>query len=177
MERRRENITEAAWLELLRARLVEIAQRRVDASDVDDVVQDALRVIAEKRFGPEDGAAGGRPELAWCFQVLRNTIGNHYRREETRRRRLVSTDPDGASGQRFAEELGSHEALALIEDALHEMHRGDPRCARYLSRLIDSAKPHEVASEEGLDPPVFYRRLYRCRKKMRDLLTARGVDL
>jgi RNA polymerase sigma factor (sigma-70 family) len=177
MERRPENITDAVWLELLRGRLVEIATRRVDESDVDDVVQDALRVIAEKRFAGESGSAEGRPDLAWCFQVLRNTIGNHYRREETRRRRLVSSSSESQSGSRFAETLGSSEALALIEDALEEMHRGDPRCARYLSRLIDSAKPHEVATEEGIEPPVFYRRLYRCRQKMRDLLTARGVDV
>jgi RNA polymerase sigma factor (sigma-70 family) len=179
MEKRRETLDDAEWLALLRKRFVEVASRRVGASDVEDVVQEALRVIAEKGLGPLSGAIEGRPPVAWCFQVLRNAVGNHYHREDTRRRRLTARPDDDEVGaaHRTAEELESTEALRLIEDALREMGRGDPSCARYLNRIVDGHRPQDVAEAEGLDPPVFYRRLYRCRRKLRDLLIARGLDI
>jgi RNA polymerase sigma factor (sigma-70 family) len=171
--------TEAAWLEKLRKRFVEVATRRVGESDVEDVVQDAMRVVAEKGLGPGAEPIEGRPPVAWCFQVLRNAVGNHYRREETRQRRLVSspTAGDAEPSQRLVEELESVETLRLIEDALDEMRRGDPKCGRYLALLVDGARPQDVAVDEGIEAPVFYRRLYRCRRKLRELLVARGVDL
>ena len=32
-----------------------------------------------------------------------------------------------------------------------------------------------IADDESIARSVFYRRLYRCRQKLRDLLTAKGV--
>jgi len=168
------------WLEKLRARFIEVAARRVGESDVEDVVQEAMRVVVEKRIVPGGEVVGELPPMAWCFQVLRNTIGNHYGREDTRRRRLVAEEHSAsevAAPARFAEEMDSRETLRVIEDALVEMGRSDPQCGRYLMRLVDDARPQAVAADEGLEPAVFYRRLYRCRQKLRGLLTARGVDI
>ena len=172
METPGEYLDGGEWLNKLRQRFMEVASRRVDDSDVEDVVQEALRIVVEKR-----GDSG--VSLPWCFQVLRNAIGNYYRREGTRRRRLSAQSDDDAgtaTPSRFAEELDSRETLVLIEDALDEMRDSDPQCGRYITRLVADAKPHDVAAEEGLEPAVFYRRLYRCRQKLRALLRTRGVD-
>jgi len=167
------------WLSGLRREFVRIASRRVDEADVEDVVQEAMRVIAEKGIDRAVAPAGETAPLAWCFQVLRNTIGNHYQRQRTRRR-WVEENPDGAPRTRsrdVLEAMDSRAILALVEDALSEMARTDARCARYLSRLADGARAGEIARDETIERAVFYRRLYRCRKKLRDLLAKRGVGV
>lgn len=163
------------WLENLRAEFVRIASRRVDTSDVEDVVQEAMRVIAEKGLDGEADSVDGLAPLAWCYQVLRNTIGNHYQRRRTRAQWTVA-DTTAADKAAVLESLDGRAALEAIEGALAEMARTDPQCARYLSRLADGERPGEVARDEKVDVPVFSRRLYRCRGKLRRLLAAKGVE-
>jgi DNA-directed RNA polymerase specialized sigma24 family protein len=158
-----------AWLEQLRARFTEIAARRVDPAAVDDIVQDALGVILEK--------SDGKPKLEWCFQVLRNVIGNWYRREKTRRRFVVS-DPEGEADAATAEvtaleALESQEAVAILRSGVAAL--GEP-CSGYLAGLMGGATPAHVAEGEGLEAAVFYRRLYRCRQKLREWLKLKGVE-
>ena len=168
----------ADWLTRLRERFVEVTTRRVDDSDIEDVVQEALRIVAEKHIRPNVALIDELPRIAWCFQVLRNVIGNHYRREEVRKRRMQQPGGhEGSTPARFAEELESRDNLRLIEDAISEMHNNNENCGRYLARLIDGDTPQDVANEEDLAPAVFYRRLYRCRQKLRALLSVRGVNL
>ena len=158
-----------AWLEQLRVRFTEIAARRVDPSAVDDIVQDALRVVLEKSDDDR--------RLDWCFQVLRNVIGNWYRREKTRRRFVVA-DPEGEvdapTGEVTAlEALESEEAVTMLTSGVRSL--GEP-CSGYLGSLMGGAAPADVAGTEGLEAAVFYRRLYRCRQKLREWLRGKGVE-
>ena len=73
-------------------RFREIATRRVAADDVDDVVQEALRIVVQKSSG--SGSFEELPPIAWSMQVLRNTVGNYYKRERTRRRWMETPDGD-----------------------------------------------------------------------------------
>ena len=66
-----------AWLAALRERFHDVASRRVPYEAVEDVVQEALRVVVEHLPAQE---AEERLSIAWCFQTLRNVIGDHYRR-------------------------------------------------------------------------------------------------
>ena len=166
------------WLADLRREFVRLASRRVDADDVEDVVQDAMRVIAEK--GIDRGAApvGDAMPLAWCFQVLRNTIGNHYQRQRTKQRWTDTNEEVVARAPANAiESLDSGSTLSVIEGALADMAKTDGKCAGYLSRLADGARAGDIADEESVERAAFYRRLYRCRQKLRELLVARGVAL
>jgi len=149
----------------------------VDESDVEDVVQEAMRVIAEKGIDRAALPLEGVAPLAWCFQVLRNTIGNHYQRQRTRQRWTESDADAGERAQnpRVLESLDSEQTLLVVEGALGEMARSDPTCAAYLSRLADGARPGEIADDESVERPAFYRRLYRCRQKLRDILIEKGV--
>lgn len=162
-----------AWLEDLRKQFLRLAARRVDEPYVEDVVQDALRVVIEK--SPE-----ATPELAWCFQVLRHTIGNHYRREQTRRR-WMEADPEGellaqAAGPSLLEAMDAKETAQLFAVSIRELGGPDDTCRQYLSRLLQGASPKQVANAASLDAAVFYRRLYRCRQRLREILRKKGID-
>lgn len=165
------------WLTRLRREFVRVTSRRVEAGDVEDVVQEAMRIIAEKGIDRASEPVQGRPPVAWCFQVLRNTIGNYYQRERTRRR-WVETDPEATGVARVAsplESLDSQRTLTLIETTLADMMRSDPTCAGYLLRIVEGERAGELAASESIERGAFYRRLYRCRQKLRELLNARGV--
>ena len=134
-------------------------------------------MIAEKGIDRGAEPVDELMPLAWCFQVLRNTIGNHYQRQRTRQSR-TEVDPaavDRAHSPRVFESMDSQATLTLVENALDEMARTDTRCAGYLSRLADGARAGDIADDESIARAAFYRRLYRCRQKLRNLLTARGV--
>jgi DNA-directed RNA polymerase specialized sigma24 family protein len=167
-----------AWLAALRERFVSLARRRVAPDVVEDVVQEALRIVLERGVSGAGGLApDGVPALAFSFKVLRNVIGNHYQKEDVRRRRwepeeraAQAADPAPAP----LEALASADAMRLVERCLAQMADGDASCARYLRRLADGATPRELAGEERLAEAVLYRRVYRCRLKLRVLLEQQG---
>lgn len=152
----------------LRDRFQEIASRRVDASTVEDIVHDALRIVVEK--------GGESPELSWCFQVLRNVIGNHYRRQRTRSRFVTASDDDevgvAGSGPTPLERVESEQVQRLLDEGIARL---GPPCAGYLAALLRGESPAAIAADASLEPAVFYRRLYRCRRKLREWLESRGV--
>jgi DNA-directed RNA polymerase specialized sigma24 family protein len=150
----------------------------VAADAVEDVVQEALRIIVEKGV-TRPGVLGpdGEPGLAYAFQVLRHVIGNHYQKERTRRRRLGDGEAalaaaDPAPGPLLA--LASQDAVSLVHACLARMERDDAPCAGRLRGLADGRTPRELARAERVEEAAFYRRLYRCRLKLRALLAERG---
>jgi RNA polymerase sigma factor (sigma-70 family) len=168
------------WLGMLRTRFLEIARRRVAAAAVEDTVQEALRVVYER--GIVAAAAGqvrmedGLPPLAWCFQVLRNTIGNHYQRQQHRRHETLSEAHTAASPEPDPlESLEQGELARQLGAALDALALSAPDCARHLRRLLAGATPAALAADEGLAAEPLYRRLYRCRARLRELLIERGV--
>ena len=181
------------WLDQLRARFLAIAARRVPAAAAEDLVQEALMIVVQKGVRPgaaagasTAGAIDGLPPLAWCFQVLRNTVGNWYQRERTRR---SAADPssvthgqlrDASAPERSPtplEALEHAETAGLVADALRELAAESGSCARYLRGIAEGEKPASIARREGLEEGVLYRRIYRCREKLRGLLAARGVSV
>lgn len=166
------------WLAELRARFVAIARRRVPPEAVEDVVQDTLRIVVEKGWsGPGAPDIAGRPALAWCMQALRNVIGNHYQRARVRAARAA--DPvrleavaDGGRGP--LEALAARDAERVVREALAALARADGPCGRWLSALAEDRAPGELAREAGIEEGAFYRRLWRCREKLRAALAERG---
>jgi hypothetical protein len=71
--------------------------------------------------------------------------------------------------------MDSQTTLTIIEEALVDMGRTDGTCAGYLSRMADGGRAGDIADDEAIERSVFYRRLYRCRQKLRDILAKRGV--
>ena len=166
-----------AWLKQLRERFVSITRRRVAPDAVEDIVQDAMRVVIERGLSGPGSMETGEPALAWCFQVLRNVIGNHYQKERVRQRRtgpdVDDLDPHDPAPAPL-EALASDEALRVVGDCLAEMAASDAGCARYLRRLVEGLAPRDLAREEDVTEAVLYRRVYRCRLKLRERLERRG---
>lgn len=167
------------WLLLLRARFVAVARRRVEPDVVEDIVQEALRVVVERGIpGPGGDVVDGVPPIARCLQVLRNVIGNHYQRARVRSARLASLDvatglPD--PGHTPLEAYAADDAARQIRRALDALAVTDPGCGRYLRRLAEGQSPGAIARAEEVAEAAFYRRLYRCREKLRARLAAIGV--
>jgi DNA-directed RNA polymerase specialized sigma24 family protein len=119
----------------------------------------------------------GRPPLAWCFQVLRHRIGNHYKHTRVRSGH-VALDPESprlAAPATPLESLAAADAVRAIERALDQLGRDDAPCGRYLRTLAAGQAPRTLAAREGVAEAVLYRRVYRCRQKLRALLADAGV--
>lgn len=167
------------WLGALRARLLSVARRRVAPAAAEDLVQETLRILVEKGVrGPADEPPGGATAIVYAFRVLRNVIGNHYQRERVRTRTsgpaaAAALAPDPAPTP--LEALSSRQAVEIVRACLASMTSDDGACERYLRRLLEGLTPRDLAHEEGLEERVLYRRVYRCRLKLRALLEQRGV--
>lgn len=175
MQKSNRNHNPSRWLLDLRQQLLRIASSRVDQSDVEDVVQEAMQIIAEKRINRGAEPVQDVAPLAWCFQVLRNVIGNYYQRRRTSRQWVDGANVDGAPAPVVMDALDSDTTLSLVEEALEDMRRSDPECAGYLNRLADGERSGAIADSHSIARAVFYRRLYRCREKLRGLLGEKGV--
>jgi DNA-directed RNA polymerase specialized sigma24 family protein len=166
------------WLAMLRARFTEVATRRVVAEDVERVVSEAMRAVIDSEIAPGVASIQGSPPLAWCFQVLRNTIGRYFRDEALRERRLAlahSASPTALA--KPVECISARDLLPLVEAAVEKMGATEPHCALFFNRFVEGAHPHEIIAEDDLDPVAFHRYMYGCRRKLRELLRSQGVDL
>jgi RNA polymerase sigma factor (sigma-70 family) len=170
------------WLAGLRAQFLDVASRRVPADEVEDVVQQALATVYRRgqELGREE-RVDGMPPVAWCFQVLRNTVGNFYKQRRNRERVIelrTGLGPEELAANSPctpAEALDRSESATIVDEALRHMRDTDPRCHGYIRQVMEGRKARAIARAEGLEEAVFYRRLYRCRQKLRERLRARGV--
>ena len=116
------------------------------ADEAEDLVQSALGIIMEKM---QD-----RPDLAWCLQVLRNVIGNHYQRRRSAESVAVEDQPlaDGdatplerleAAAFRFLSARRPDYAVLDLVDETEEDCRSHPRGRGRLVRAtwVPSRRP------------------------------------
>jgi len=165
------------WLGDLRARFVDVARKRVPAEAVEDVVQEALTVVHTKGTG---AAETERPPLPWCFQVLRNVVGNYYQRQRTRD---AAAQPGSASRAHMEEITGGRpdptplealersETARLLRAAVAELASLDRLCGSLLRSLLEETAP----ARRGGAPSTSYVRAFRCRQKLKAILLRRGV--
>ncbi len=172
--------------ESLRVRFLKVAKRRVHGDHLEDVVQDALRIVLDK-YHERTGETG---ILIWSFTVLRNVIGNHYQS----RNRDVSRTTYVEDWQSFSpaavvidplRDRETDEFNGRLEGAIATLARKAPRCGRLFANLLDSyrhgggqrevsARALEIAQQEDpdLSRNTFYVALHRCRAQLRALLDA-----
>jgi DNA-directed RNA polymerase specialized sigma24 family protein len=161
----------------------------VPASVAEDLAHEALAIIVGRGIDQRVGVAGevvraatgaGQASLedlplASCFQVLRNAIGNYYQRRATRERWAVDGAGETEGGTPTPLELlEEREAVLRIELAIRRVESEDGDCGRYLRKVATGADPGAIANAEGIAPAVFYRRLYRCRARLREILEREG---
>lgn len=149
-------------------------RRRVGSIDAaEDVFQDfAVKVIRAAR----DARPLGSTE-AWIFRVLRNTLFDHYRRKEARRRSdsayaihsqlLCGSDADDATGSQSDEH-----AMQALEAALANIR---PDHAKVIRALYLRGVPREaLARDLDLDIGTLNVRAFRARRALRAALERLG---
>lgn len=173
----------SAWLAALRRQFLQVARQRVPDEAVEDVVQEALTVIYEKAL-PHDGSTAGQgavPTLPWCFQVLRNVIGNHYQRQRTRTRAAQPGAPGHArildtvaarSNPTPLEALEHIELSRLVQDSIDELAARDGECGRLLRLALGRTEPEPRSTPASRSTE--YVRAFRCRQRLKEILLRRG---
>ena len=142
-----------------------LALRRVEGSEVaEDLAHDALLVVKEKlsTWNPERGFE------PWALAILRNVVGNYYRKSE-RRRRLQPSPPEPSS----AVDLEERDRAEALRSALAQL---SPQCRRLMELFLEGCTPREAAAAMGMtNLAAFYLRSHRCRQKLRELLEQYGL--
>jgi len=162
-----------AWLSLLRQRYTEIAARRVPQDAVEDIVQDALGIVLVKGPAQAHGEGLVDPPLRWSFIVLRNVIGNWYqkrrRHESVEGLELKDDRPDALAS------LTTAERAQTIRAAVDELRLERPDCAGWLWSMAQGTKAGVLAARARMEQAAFYRKIYRCRKMLAEILLRKGV--
>jgi DNA-directed RNA polymerase specialized sigma24 family protein len=181
---------EAELFRLLRVRFIAIAKRRVQEDSLEDVVQDALRIVHAK-YKVQKPARG---ILVWSYAVLRNVIGNYYQANRRRLGRetaledlrvLPATAQVEPQAPGWGEDSPSSQAemIQQLLPAIQALERQHPRCGRIFRSILASLEqgggPQDISRRtwqmiNKLEPDLlrggFYVALHRCRSHLRRLL-------
>lgn len=166
----RESFSEA--LIPVRGRIVQIAQKRLQREDVEDVVQQTLLTLWEKRSSVRDADH----LLPYLFQILRNKLGDTYRlmnKERILRDRHSGhmdffhnrqmTDPE--------EILNEKEWERIICEAIEICAVENAMWGKILQLVKDGRSREEIREELGNIPmATVYTRVYRARQKLMKIL-------
>ena len=149
-----------------RRRLLSFVRHRVDEeSDAEDVVQTVLgRAAGELEAGRQHGDL-----VAWLFQMTRNALADHYRRQARGARRLETlaalagenggiVDPEEPAG------------LGAFVDCVRPMVAALPEPYGSAVRRVDleGASQVDLATELGLSPSGAKSRVQRGRAMLRE---------
>jgi DNA-directed RNA polymerase specialized sigma24 family protein len=171
---------------VLRVRFLDIAKRRVRRDDIEDVVQETLRVVHAK-YRDREPTYG---LLSWTMAVLRNVIGNYYQKRE----RLDRGEPFDEQHHRGGPEIAggrarqdpsqtAGERTDLVLRSISKLGSSNSRCRRLFQRILESLAEGGSAREISQrtmqrlqeDFPdqtraSLYVVLHRCRNRLRQIL-------
>jgi DNA-directed RNA polymerase specialized sigma24 family protein len=156
----------------LRVRLARLAKQRLGGQEVEEVVQETLSTLWEKRQSVREPGH----LLPFLFQTLRHKVGSAYlraRRERMRRGgesglRHASTDPakDNPEALLVAAEVESKVMRAIQACAAESQALGE-----VLLHLREGRSAAEIQGELGDIPIGAVRtRICRARKRLREIL-------
>jgi len=156
----------------VRVRLCRLAKQRLGESDVDEVVQETLSILWEKRGAVREPGH----LLPFLFQILRNKIGAVYLRARRERDRWG----DASKLETMAADRLTVHPEALLLAAEHEgiVMKAIQKCAvendgfgQVLRMLREGSPAVEIQTELG-DLPIgaVRTRICRARKRLREIL-------
>jgi RNA polymerase sigma factor (sigma-70 family) len=164
----------------VRGRIVRLAQQRLQRDEVEDVVQQTLSTLWEKRSSVHD------PDqlMPFLFQILRNKMGDSYRRKRyTQKIRVTKTE----SMESIKDSEAINPELLLEEKELEKILReaidicaAENRVWGKILQLLREGKSREEIREELGDIPMatVYTRIYRARQTLMKILKEEfGVEI
>ena len=148
------------------------ARRCTSAHDVADVVAETFDQLLRSahRYDPERG-----PVAAFVFAIAGSTVADLHRRSARQQAltdRLQGHDLlDDDDVARIESALDAARSVAALSPALDALSASDGRLLRLVA---DGLSPAEAADELGISPNAARTRLFRARRRVRDLATGRG---
>jgi RNA polymerase sigma-70 factor (ECF subfamily) len=162
--RRGDPAAENALFERLSARILALAKRRVrDEEAARDLAQETMKTVFEK-YRTTEFPHGLLP---WVFTVLRNKVGNYWKRRAVEGRHRVTLDErwlsevagDGPGADRVAADLRRELEAALTQ--------ASAECRKVFRLLLGGAGRHEIRAAFGGEPlGTIDSRISRCRRKL-----------
>ncbi len=157
----------------IRAALRKLAVIRINYDDVEDLVQDTLLTMVAK----PPSCDLGKGLLVWSFGILRNKVGNYYRKSN----RHTSLDRIESSAEQPTQQhpssspeakLSNTELRTIIREKVAEM----PPCQRkVMELLVAGLDSSEIVSQLHPEPyQNVINHLYRGRKKLAKELARYG---
>jgi len=150
------------------------ALRIMNNNDAEDLVQDTLLTMISKRSGPELE----KGPLRWSMGILRNKVGNYYRKAQ-RYASLGQPDVPGRQEIRQSVHAGSPERKVLhkelqqiVDGAMAQLPLSQRRPMELLLAGFDAGEIVKLLSPERYQNVI--NRLYRGRKKLARELSKYG---
>ena len=151
----------------IRTALQKITRRRIpDVDDAEDLVQDTLLTMITRHPGHELE----KGLLVWCQGILRNKVGNYYRKSR-RHSFLKGQGPAPEQNNRTAPVITSPEITASnneLQSIIQEKISSFPSSIRQVMELLVSGlEAGEIADRLHHEPyQNVINRLYRGRKRL-----------
>jgi len=164
----------------IRQKIVRLAQKRLRREEVEDVVQQTLSTLWERRISIRD------PDhlLPFIFQILRNKLGDTYRRKKLKNETHVSGPKVMDSLQNPAVDtpellLEEKELGRILRDAIDICAAENGTWGKVLKLLQQGLSREEIQKELGGIPmATVYTRIYRARQSLMKILKEEfGVEL
>lgn len=156
----------------IRGRIVRLAQQRLQRDEVEDVAQQTLSTLWERRSSVRD------PDhlMPFLFQILRNKMGDSYRRKRYQHQiRVMKTEPMDSLKDSQATNpellLEEKELENVLKEAI-EICAAENRLWGKILQLLQEGKSREEIRKELGDIPMatVYTRIYRARQTLMKIL-------
>jgi RNA polymerase sigma factor (sigma-70 family) len=164
----------------IRQKIVRLAQKRLQREEVEDVVQQTLSTLWERRISIRDP----NHLLPFIFQILRNKLGDTYRRKKLKKETQVSGSRVLDSLQNPAAEtpellLEEKELGRILRDAIDICAAENGTWGKVLKLLQQGLSREEIQKELGEIPmATVYTRIYRARQSLMKILREEyGVEI
>ncbi|UCE41848.1 MAG: RNA polymerase sigma factor [Candidatus Aminicenantes bacterium] len=164
----------------IRKKIVQLAKKRLHREEVEDVVQQTLSTLWEKRTSVR------APDhlMPFIFQILRNKLGDTYRRKKLRKEIHVSgpkvlnslKNPTADIPELLLEEK---ELGRILRDAIDICAAENGTWGKVLKLLQQGLSREEIQRELGDIPmTTVYTRIYRARQSLMKILRDKfGVEI
>lgn len=136
-------------------------QRRVQPSDVDDLLSEMFVVVWRHRDRKPNA------ELPWLYGIGRKVVSTHYRGAQRRNELEAKLDRQPAT---LGDEFARSDLRSEIADALAILEPDDRELL--LLTAWEGLTPKEIATVTGSNSPAVRMRLSRARSRFENALTA-----